>query len=440
MKTPIRDFLIIPETDPVHPEVKKNFKRNSFANLLDTAFWYFGDSFTAAYTIMPVFLSTLTDSPILIGLIPALQGIGWFLPQLFLAKYLEGINQRLPFVRRLGIFERLPFLLLAIGAFLIPGLDQKVALILILIIYTIKVFSSGLVALPWQELMATVIPVSHRGRYWGISIIVGKLLGLVGAFITGLILARIAYPNNYAIMFLLGFIAVSISFLFLSLNVEPVIERQPSQVDPGIWSRIKKTLGKDKNFGIYLINRGFAFMSSMGMAFITVYGIQKFNLPISQSATFMAVMFASEIVGSGIWGNLGDKEGYKRVIEFCNFISIIGLFSMLFVNSVWGLFIVFGILSFAHSGEIIADQNFAMEFGSEEDRPTYIGMSKTLTGPFFLLAPIISGSLIQFGGYTSMFLVALVLAIFAFVIIRFLVKDPRTSNGNKTLSPSMTKN
>lgn len=425
MKTPIKDFLVIPETDPVHPEVIKNFKRNSFANLLDTAFWYFGGSFTAAYTIMPVFLSTLTDSPILIGLIPALQAIGWFLPQLFLAKYLEGINQRLPLVRKLGIFERLPFLLLAIGAFLIPGLDQKVALFLILIIYTIKVFSSGLVALPWQELMATVIPVSHRGRYWGISLIVGKLIGLVGAFITGLILARITYPNNYAIMFLIGFIAVSISFLFLSLNVEPVIERQSSQVDPGIWSRIKKTLGKDKNFGIYLINRGFTFMSSMGMVFITVYGIQKFNLPISQSATFTAVMLISEIFGAGIWGNLGDKDGYKRVIEICNFFSIVGLFSLLFVNTLWGLFIVFGILSFAHSGEYLSDQNFAMEFGSEKDRPTYIGMSKTLTGPFFLVAPIVGGSIIQLWGYKSMFLVALIVSVVAFLIIKFIVKDPR---------------
>ncbi|MCK5224490.1 MFS transporter, partial [Candidatus Calescamantes bacterium] len=341
------------------------------------------------------------------------------------AKYLEGINQRLPFVRKLGIFERLPFLLLAIGAFLIPGLDQKVALILILIIYTIKVFSSGLVALPWQELMATVIPVSHRGRYWGISLIVGKLIGLVGAFITGLILARIAYPNNYAIMFLIGFIAVSISFLFLSLNVEPVIERQSSQVDPGIWSRIKKTLGKDKNFGIYLINRGFTFMSSMGMVFITVYGIQKFNLPISQSATFTAVMLISEIFGAGIWGNLGDKDGYKRVIEICNFFSIVGLFSLLFVNTLWGLFIVFGILSFAHSGEYLSDQNFAMEFGSEKDRPTYIGMSKTLTGPFFLVAPIVGGSIIQLWGYKSMFLVALIVSVVAFLIIKFLVKDPR---------------
>jgi MFS family permease len=425
MLTSLKNFFIFPDSESIHPEIKMNFKRNFFANLLDAAFWFFGDSFAASLTIMPVFLSTLTDSPILIGLIPALEAIGWFLPQLFLAKHLEGINQRLPIVRKLGIFDRLPFLLLAIGAFLIPGLNKKAALILILIIYTIKVFLSGLVALPWQELIATVIPVSRRGRYWGTSLIVGRLMGLVGAFITGLMLVKIVYPNNYGYMFLIGFIAVSISFLFLTLNVEPTIERQSSLVDPGIWNRIKKTLGKDKNFGIYLINRGFVFMASMGMAFITVYGIQEFNLPISQSATFTAVMFASEIVGYGIWGNLGDKEGYKRVIEFCNLFSIIGLFSILFLRSAWGLFIVFGILSFAHSGEYISDQNFAMEFGSEKERPTYIGISKTLTGPFFLVAPIVGGSIIQLWGYKSMFLVAMIVSLVAFLIIKFFVKDPR---------------
>ena len=165
----------------------------------------------------------------------------------------------------------------------------------------------------------------------------------------------------------------------------------------------------------------------MALAFVTVYGINQYNLPIAQSATFTAIMLISEIIGFGIWGNLGDRSGYKRVIETSNLILILGIGSLLLVNTLWTLYLVFALMSFAHSGEYIADQNFAMEFGSEEDRPTYIGMSKTLTGPFFLLAPIIGGSLIQFWGYNSMFLAALILSVIAFVIIKFLVRDPRIS-------------
>jgi len=428
MKNPIKDFLLIPETDPVHPEVKKNFKRNFFANLLDAAFWFFGESFAASYTIMPVFISTLTDSPILIGLIPALDGAGWFLPQLFLARTLEGKNRRMPMVRIFGIFDRVPFLFLALGAYLIPQVNKQAALILVLVIYAIKVFSSGLMALPWQELIATVIPVSHRGRYWGYSLILGKLMGLGSAAITGIILVSITYPYNYATMFLIGFFAVSISYVFLNLNIEPEIPRQVSADSFSLLTRIKDVFREDRNFLIYLINRGFIFLAGMALVFATVYGINKYNLPIAQSATFTAIMLTSEIIGFGIWGNLGDRSGYKRVIETSQLILILGIGCLLLVNSLWALYLVFALMSFAHSGEYIADQNFAMEFGSEEDRPTYIGMSKTLTGPFFLLAPIIGGSLIQFWGYKSMFLAALILSVIAFVIIKFLVRDPRITN------------
>ena len=424
----MRNFFSIPNAHTLNPEVVKHIKRNFFANILDAGFWFFGDSFVAAYTILPVFMSTLTDSPILIGMIPALEGAGWFLPQLFLAKHLESKNRRLPLVLKLGIFDRVPYLFLALGAYLVLKLDQKVAIVLFLLFYGIKAFSSGLVALPWQELIATVIPVSHRGRYWGFSLILGKLLGMFGTIIAGLMLAKITYPLNYAYMFLVGFVCVAISYVFLSLNIEPEINRQTFAKNINVWGRIKVILDANKNFAAFLVNRGFVFLSFMGLGFVTVYGIEKFHLPISYSAIFTAVMLIAEVVGFGIWGTIGDKDGYKRVIEVCNLFLIVGLFALLFVESIWGLYVVFGIISFAHSGEFIADQNIAMEFGKEADRPTYIGMSKTIIGPFLLAAPIIGGGIVKLWGYQSMFLTALIISMIAFVIIKFFVDEPRLSN------------
>lgn len=421
----MRNFFSLPDSQSLHPEVVKHLRRNFFANVLDAGFWFLGDSFVAAYTILPVFMSTLTDSPILIGMLPALEGAGWFLPQLFLAKHLESKNRRLPLVLKLGVFDRLPYLFLALGTFLILKVDQNVAIVMFLVFYGIKVFSSGLVALPWQELIATVIPVSHRGRYWGFSLVLGKLLGLFGAFIAGLMLARITYPLNYAYMFLIGFVCVVISYFFLSLNVEPEIERHTSAISISVWERIKTILRTDKNFATFLVNRGFVFLSFMGLAFVTVYGIERFNLPISYSAVFTGVMLSTEIVGYAIWGTVGDRDGYKRVIEASNGLLIAGFLGLLFVKSVWGLYVVFGILSFAHSGEYIADQNIAMEFGKEADRPTYIGMSKTLIGPFLLVSPIIGGGIVKLWGYQSMFITALMISVIAFVIIKFFVEEPR---------------
>jgi MFS family permease len=253
-------------------------------------------------------------------------------------------------------------------------------------------------------------------------------MGMLGATITGIILASIAYPRNYSLMFGIAFVSVSISYVFLRRNIEPEIKREASSSGIHTWEKMRSILATDRNFRNYLVNRGFVFLSLMGVGFVAVYGIQRFQLPISYSATFAFVMFVSGIAGYGIWGFVGDKAGYKRIIEISNLLFIIGIVAILFVKSTWGLYIVFGILSLAHSGEFVADQNIAMEFGPEADRPTYIGMSKTLTGPFLLLAPIIGGTLVQLYGYQSMFLISAVLSVIAFAVIKFLVVDPRPSS------------
>jgi len=96
-----------------------------------------------------------------------------------------------------------------------------------------------------------------------------------------------------------------------------------------------------------------------------------------------------------------------------------------FVNTIVGLLIAFGLISLAHSGEYLADQNIAMEFGDVSNRPTYIGMSKTLIGPFILAAPLIGGLLVKTFGYKSMFAIALGISLIAFIIIKFFVEEPR---------------
>ena len=114
--------------------------------------------------------------------------------------------------------------------------------------------------------------------------------------------------------------------------------------------------------------------------------------------------------------------------EYSNLFFILGLVVLLSFQSEWGIYLAFGILSLAYSGEYIADQNIAMEFGVENDRPTYIGMSKTLTGPVLLMGPIIGGGLVRFFGYPSMFLISLIFSSIAFLIIKFFVVEPRLTN------------
>ena len=100
-------FSIRPE-DNVHPAVAKNFRHNAIINTLDISFFFMADSFWSINTIMPVFAATMTDSPFIIGLIPAIVNAGWFLPQMFLAKRISIMPQIVHYERYMAVHVRIP--------------------------------------------------------------------------------------------------------------------------------------------------------------------------------------------------------------------------------------------------------------------------------------------------------------------------------------------
>jgi len=64
----------------------KNFPFNFIVNVIDGGFFGLGLGFASFSTVLPLFVSNLTNSAILIGLIPAIHIVGWQLPQLFTAQ------------------------------------------------------------------------------------------------------------------------------------------------------------------------------------------------------------------------------------------------------------------------------------------------------------------------------------------------------------------
>jgi hypothetical protein len=76
IKSFLTDFLTIRPEDEVPHNVAKNYRHNVTVGTLDLMFFIFGDSFGSITTIMPVFAATLTKSPLLIGLIPAIATFG----------------------------------------------------------------------------------------------------------------------------------------------------------------------------------------------------------------------------------------------------------------------------------------------------------------------------------------------------------------------------
>jgi len=66
----------------------------------DLALFLIGLSFASQATILPAFAQHLGASHVLIGAIPAVMTLGWFLPALFTAGHTAALPEKLPFVLR----------------------------------------------------------------------------------------------------------------------------------------------------------------------------------------------------------------------------------------------------------------------------------------------------------------------------------------------------
>ena len=74
-----------------------------------------------------------------------------------------------------------------------------------------------------------------------------------------------------------------------------------------------------------------------------------------------------------------------------------------------------------------------VEFGTESERPVYIGLSNTLIAPATILAPLLGGWLADAQGYPFMFFCTAIGGILTLAVLYFFFKDPlklETTRGN----------
>ncbi len=206
----------------IEAEVERNYRWNYWMNLLDGGFFWFGNSFISSATIVPLFVSQLSDSAWAIG-IPAVIAQGaWFFPQLFTANVVERLSRKKPVVVNLGFFtERLPLIFIILSA-VIALRAPVAALWLFLLAYLWFGFGAGLIATAWQDLIARCFPVARRGRFMGTTMFVGAGTGALAASFSAWLLDHYAFPTNFVYVFSIAMLGIMISWVFIALVREPV--------------------------------------------------------------------------------------------------------------------------------------------------------------------------------------------------------------------------
>ena len=407
--------------------VEKNFRWNFSVNLIDITFITLGWSLVSRETIMPLLVSHLTDSKIAVGMIPAIFSLGFYLPQLLTASYTETLKVKKPFVVLLGgLGERLPLLLVAPALWWFGVSAPGIALIILFGMLGTSAFSAGVATPAWFTMIGKVLPVSKRGIFFGLSESLGAFIGIIGAYFVGQILDLWQYPTNFALVFVLAFTCMAISWGGLTLNREP--ESPVVKEQTPLWHYLRQlpvVLRRDPNYTHFLLSYGLSKLGAMATGFFLVFGNDSFSLSGPQVATMTATLIGSQAVMNLLWGTIGDRVGHKTVLAGSAFALMLAAAIAWTVTSTGGLIIAFVLLGIGMSADNVSKFNIVLEFAEPEDHPTYIGLTNTLLAPVITIAPLLAGWLVERAGYRPMFATAAILAAAGGLLLALWVREPR---------------
>ncbi len=412
-------------------DVYKHLKWNFVVNIIDGAFFGLALGFSSFVTILPLFVSTLTSSPILIGLVPAFHNVGWQLPQLLTANKVTQLKHIKPLVMRVAIHERIPFFGLAVVGFITPRIGPQAALILTFIMLAWHGLGSGFTANPWQSMIAKIIPSDKRGSFFGLQSSGSNIFSSMSAVAAGFILERFENHLNYSICFFLTGVIMFLSYASLSLTKEPDSSNDTLMHAPlPIWSRMQAILKDDHNFRSFLGARILSHTAMMGFAFFTVYAVRIHHVSESGVGIMTGILLGTQIVANPIMGWIGDHWNNLVVLKIGIVAAILSALLAWWSPSPLYFYLVFALTGVAYVSIWTIGLAIAPEFGTEQDRSVYIGMSNTLVAPANILAPFLGGWLANIYGYPSTFLASAVCGVAALFVFQFFVKNPRRINGS----------
>jgi MFS family permease len=385
-----------------------------------------GLSFASQSTILPAFAAHLGASNVIIGAIPALMTLGWFLPSLPAAHHTRRLARKLPLVLRYTAAERVPFLILAILAFATAERAPAFTLTAMLVMLLVFTSTGGALMPAWLDIVARVIPPDLRGRFFGLSSSLAGLGGLLGSLGTAWILAHVAPPAGYGWCFLVATLLMGLSWVALALVREPegasVADALPLR---GFLSLVLGILRSDTNLTWFLIARACSGFASMSSGFFTVHALRALAAPDWQVGLFTSAFLVGQVVGNIALGWLADRAGH-RVVLISGLVATFGANVVALGTASLEIYsLAFALAGVNQAAVSVSGQTMLLDFAhTAEERPTYVGLGNTALAPVFFGAPLLAGLMADTLGLPSVFTLALAGALLGTGLLACRVRDP----------------
>jgi MFS family permease len=386
-------------------------------------------------TYIPIFLSRYIESNALIGAIMTLDNVF----AIFLIPIFSAISDRTQ--TRIG--RRMPFIisLLPLSAFafgLIPFAALSSLALLIILIFVFNLFKQA-VRGPVVALMPDMVPGDIRSEANGVINTMGGIAAIVGTIGLAQLmnvkinLAKHGPTNNilaYPFAGILVIVAVLLLFFFVKERKGANFEQAAEEKVPIIKS-LKQIFGEEDKSAFYiLLSLLFWFIGYQGvLPFVGKYSVEVLKVSPGSAALaagMVGVAYAIFAIPSGL---VAHRHGRKKTIR-TSLVGLIIVLVLIFAHSVifttegvsstltmilfWALMFVFGIFWVS-----VITNSFPMlwQMADYANMGIYTGLYYFFSQLASIIAPPITGGLIDLFGYGSLFLFAAACMLVAFFLM-----------------------
>jgi MFS family permease len=391
----------------------KNDRRNFVLHILNGVLFYVSEAFTDPNLVVTAFLSQLTASNVLIGLLAPLRDTGWFLPQLFISPWVERMPRKARFYGLITYVRSAGWILLVACMFLIE--QPSTLLIAFFICMVLISISAGFAGLPFMTVTQKVIPADRLGLLFGLRLFIGGGLailagGLIGVILSGNVFGlQLRFPDNYALLFAVStifFVTGCVAFALIKEEPDPVPARMtPLSAQLGrAWAMLKS----DPRFRRFLLMRVALMFAMTCIPFITVYAKRDLGVSDAYLGSLVPIALAASLLSNLIWARITDRRSSRMVLALCSGLGVVlcalslGLIAFNTAAPVL-LPLVYALGGIIGSGIGVSTTPQMIQIVPAGQGPLYFGLLNTLLGVAMLFTSLV-GLIVDGLGFAALFL------------------------------------
>jgi len=411
-------------------EDNPHLRRNLTLGILNGIFFNLALAFLSGATIIPLFVSGLTDSNVLIGAFSSLEDFCWYLPQLFGGALIIGRPLVLGFYNRLSIVRVLLFSAAVASIFIFGPTRPRLILIWFGLLFALYSLASGFAGISFMEIVGKMIPINKRGTLFGMRMFFGGLLAALAGPIVKIIIDSHSFPVNFGYLYLLALAAIALGLItFAFVNERPMA---PAGIKTTFRENLIAGLNIFKNnanirrliFARFLTNSYL-----LASPFYIIMATSRLGISRPLAASYLSFEMIGYLGLNILWARVSDKISNKFLLKLavlCAIIPPILAFYAFHLNPGYFIYgLVFFFTGAAMSGTSMGYLNYLLEIVDDASRPVAIGLVHTLIAPTIFLSGV-GGLIIELLDYPALFAITAICLVASLINV-FRLHEPMRS-------------